>query len=418
MIDQPDDRDWPRPARRPLVAVVSSRLGRDSNRHRRIAQFLFRSAAETKRRGGTWLVATDSAIDPWARRAAQLYEVPILWLTDGKGEGDIMHRDQSLGRDEAVIAMADRVDAVYIRSGGKIHTAIHRRLQSSETTSVRIAIWPDDRWGDDHLIQAGAIGWYLSVSQTAPVPTTAMNSQSSHAQSSHAQSSNTQSSNTQSSAKKLLLGLSMDAENLGLGPWLVHSTRAVHGPWPGETIRQYQDSVLLSSETDINVDHRQAIDTLTRIIRSRKLIASAVASSHRHRVVCFSACPLFDLIQRRMYRSHLGRWDYEPYGFMIRKSSAIAAGARPVIYGEKTLLHRLPDAHQYRFHPLGKTYDWRQEREWRFDRSVDLSQFDNDDIRVFCLDNPSHRELLKSMPWKVIWVNHETAGATSEASSP
>jgi hypothetical protein len=393
MNHPPDSSPWnaQRRAQHPLVAVVSSRLGRDSSRHRRIAQFLFRSAAETKRRDGQWLVAADSAIDPWARRAAQLYDVPILWLSDGKSEGEIMHRDRSLDRDEAVIAMADRVDAVYVRSGGKVHTALHQRLQSSDTTSVRIAIWPEDRNSDHDLIQAGAIGWYLPVSQTASarIPSTA----------------------PKSTKQKCILQEDLDAQELNEDAWLVHSTRGVQGPWPGETVRQYQDSILLASETATDIDTRQAIDTLARIVRSGKLIASALASSHRHRVVCFSACPLIDLMQRRTYRSHLGRWDYEPYGILIRKSSAIAAGARPVVYGNDALRDRLPQAHRYRFHPTGKTFDWRQEREWRFDRSVDLSKLDANDIRVFCLDTETNRESLPSVDWKVIWLANEFAHA-------
>lgn len=364
----------------PLVALVSSRLGQDISRHRRVAAFLDRSADETRRRGGRWLVAAGSAIAPWAQRAAELFQVPITWLADEAHAGDVRHRDRNLGRDDAVIAMADRVDAVYARRGGTIARGLAQRLQSDRNATVRVAVWPEKQSADAALIVQGAIGWYLPPpSRPAPTPI--------------------------DGKQRWQIADPDEQSDLDHEPWLVHCTRGVHGPWLGETERQYRDSILLAGGDGGDPSRRDPIDSLIRIIQTQRLIGSSVASSRTDPVVCFSACRLVDLLDRRQYRSHLMRWDYEPYGILIRKSAAIAAGARPVIYGDPSIKRRLPPAQRYRHHPPGKTHDWKSEREWRFLGSIDLASLAAEDLRVFCRDTQENRRRLRRCPWPVIWTS-------------
>ncbi len=114
-------------------------------------------------------------------------------------------------------------------------------------------------------------------------------------------------------------------------------------------------------------------------------------------MVCFSALPLKELLQRRCFRPQLGRWDYEPYGIAIRLSVAKRLGIQPVIYGDTKDRALLPAEDQFRFHPIGKTFDWREEREWRSSESVNLAAMNPDDIRVFAEDSPNARVRLQRL---------------------
>jgi hypothetical protein len=134
------------------------------------------------------------------------------------------------------------------------------------------------------------------------------------------------------------------------------------------------------------------------------MVAGATATTKRYPVVCFSALSLQELLQRRCFRPQLGRWDYEPYGIAIRLSTAKQIGIQAVIYGDPRERSLLSREDQYRFHPLGKTYDWREEREWRSSKSVDLAELDPSDIRVFAEDSREARRRLQDCRWPVTFV--------------
>ena len=170
------------------------------------------------------------------------------------------------------------------------------------------------------------------------------------------------------------------------GEWLIHCTRECSGPWPGQTERQHRDELLLGAAMMTSNQKRSALESLCRIVRKRRLVGSALASDRSWPVVCFSEQPLAGLLSQRRYRSHMHRWDYEPYGVAIRKSAAMAAGFQPVVYGSGKDRAKLSMSERYRFQSVGKTYDWTQEREWRCAGDVDLDQFDPKDVRLFVRD--------------------------------
>jgi len=230
------------------------------------------------------------------------------------------------------------------------------------------------------LIAAGAIGWFHAGGRSDSVTveqSTAMDS-------------------------RIEVGsLPDDAWTRTDGQWLIHCTRRRDGPWPGETERQYRDSILLGEESSAG---REPLDALLRIVRAGRMVAGATATTKRYPVVCFSALSLQELLQRRCFRPQLGRWDYEPYGIAIRLSTAKQIGIQAVIYGDPRERSLLSREDQYRFHPLGKTYDWREEREWRSSKSVDLAELDPSDIRVFAEDSHEARRRLQDCRWPVTFV--------------
>ena len=369
-----------------LIAVVASRLGHDPVRHRRIAKLLCAAAGETRLRSGRWLIGRGTAIEPWARRAAKRFDIPVQTLVtadpDGSSDdGDLCHRDRSLARDRAVIAMADRVDGLYVRRGGTLHRAIRQRVDQRPHRPTRIAYWPGQKTAVDEIVASGAMGWYLSDGTSAA------------------------SDGVRSS--EAVVGGSDFLVRPPPGRWLVHCTRARVGGWPGQTDDQYRDE-LLGGDEDAYW-RRTPLDSLCRILDQRRLAGSAIASVRSQPVVCLSARPLDELLAGRTFRSHLSRWDYEPYGVLIRQTAAESSGVRPVIYFSDGDKPSVAPGDRWFHHPRGTTHDWTAEREWRCRGDLDLSDWVKDDVRVFAVDDEISRRRLADCPWPVVWVRPRVA---------
>lgn len=362
------------------LAVVSSRLGRDPSRHRQICRYLSRSMLDCRSRQRAVVVASGSAIEPWAVRAAELFAVPLVRIAidNEKRPADLIVASDGtrpLSRDEVVIESAERVDAVYVRRGGEIEKLLRRRIATRGDGTTRVAVTLESTCAAERLIAAGAVGWHLTPRQL-PL-----------------------------GADTLGTGSTLDAaEDWTRTPdrWLVHCTRGSTGPWPGETFRQYRDAILLA---DDRASERRPIDALARIVRSGRLVAGATATSAHHPVVCFSGVPLLELLARRCFRPHLGRWDYEPYGVALRRTAAERIGIQRVIYGDPSRRATLKPADRFRFHPVGKTFDWQTEQEWRSAETVDLHRLSPADVHIFALESPASRQHLAGSPWPVTFLS-------------
>lgn len=356
------------------VAVVCSRLGRSAQLHRHIGKVLASSAMRCREQRSRWLVARKSAIAPWISRASELFRVPITWLAINEPADMMVQYDGTLPRDDAVcrdsvvVFLADQVEAAYVRRGGMIEASLERRLRCEDRTSIQVAVTPSRRCAGKSLIQLGAIGRYWQSDEVVD-----------------------------DSGSKIRVA---DEDwTRTRGEWLIHCTRACQQNWPDETMQQYRDALLIGERDAMN---RGPWDALTRILRSGRLVASATASHRKQPVVCFSALPLQQLLTKRCFRPHLGRWDYEPFGIAVRLKAAQKIGIRPVIYGEPCQRSELPKAEQYRFHPVGTTVDWREENEWRSCRNVNLREFHPSDVRVFAaMEQSVLRDRIPNVPWRV-----------------
>lgn len=391
------DRQASRLLRRPLLAIVSSHLGTSASRHACVCRYVAKSLLDARQRDHVLLVAAGSAIEPWAIRAADLFGVTLLRIATRKDEcqrhqSDCGSRVATLtieanaNRDELVISLADRVDCVWVRPKGKIDRALRKRLQRRSWTSTRIAIQapftekPSHRVAGE-LMTLGALGWYC------PVP----------------QSRHRRPSRPIHQVRTVPAGWARCADDAGdADSWLVHCTRACEGPWPGQSWRQHRDALFLSEAERMAIEPRTPLESLKRIVRMRRLVASAITTDHRMPAVCFSSLPLQTLLSRRRYRPHLHRWDYEPYGIAIRKSAAIAAGFQPVLYGTTQDRQQLEAEDLYRFQARGNTYDWTEEREWRHRGDVTLDAFDRQDVRVFVADHRDAAELPPQYPMSAV----------------
>ncbi len=74
----------------------------------------------------------------------------------------------SISRDAAVLALADRVDAVYVRPRGTIAACLKHRLATRHDASTRVAVITARKSAARELIDAGAIGWYLNQGANTP----------------------------------------------------------------------------------------------------------------------------------------------------------------------------------------------------------------------------------------------------------
>ena len=405
-------------AARSFTTLVCSRLGHDPRMHAEVGKQLMRGVWQAHHRRSVLLVASDSAIEPWASRASELTGTPLLTIgveqAASSNKSDILVRcllAETVTRDWVAITMADRVDAMYVRRGGQIEKCLVERIERFGTAATRVAITSRPACAGSRLVQRGAIGWFLSGADLYE-PRNQSASQSS-----------VPVANTSFSSRGLLLRPKRDpgSEDVALASvrggtspehswleerntWLVHCTRTCLGPWPGETKRQYQDSILLGNG---QISQRSPLDTLCRILRSGTLLASAVVSSVKDPVVCWSAVPLLELLGRRCFRSHLKRWDYEPFGIAVRLDVVKRWGCQPVIYGQPRDRKKLPAGDRFRFQAVGKSVDWRSEREWRNADSFSLLDLPVGDIRVFAVDSANARNRLSQIPWQLTLLRSE-----------
>ncbi len=154
--------------------------------------------------------------------------------------------------------------------------------------------------------------------------------------------------------------------------WLTHCTRGRSGPWPDESLQEYYDQLLLGERAR----GFHARESLLRILKMQRILATDYLKRGGQKSVSLSAVPLWKLLERRTFQSHLGRWDWEPYGICIRKSIAGCQGAREVVYVDKAVddssakhpgsglgTPLLPPAESWELEYVSNI--WKEEREWR-----------------------------------------------------
>jgi len=154
-------------------------------------------------------------------------------------------------------------------------------------------------------------------------------------------------------------------------------------------------------------DH-SALAALWRIARSGRLLASSEFVRGETPVVSWTAVPLSELGTLRTYRSHLGRWDFEPYGICIRREWLEGRGARPVQYGDDPLWDALPADDRPFFQKReshtasGKRIDWTVEQEWRHVGDMELGELPADAALLFVPSEAEARQLAAASPWPIV----------------
>jgi len=155
--------------------------------------------------------------------------------------------------------------------------------------------------------------------------------------------------------------------------YLVHCTRSRRGPWPDQSTSQFHDDLMQNPWKA----QPTVLETLQRILKQQRLIATNNFRRGNTDTVCFSSNEIAELLSMRKFQSHLARWDWEPYGIMIDRDWLEKNGAKQVSYIDRmTAKQTSDDALAFCQVLSNETHskDWRKEQEWRIAGDVRLSR--------------------------------------------
>ncbi|MBC8872308.1 MAG: hypothetical protein H8E44_22990 [Planctomycetes bacterium] len=418
---------WPRgvPHGR-RVGLVSSRLGQDLDRRKSWFTVLRAACMKLDPQRDILLTAGSTTTARFARRCGQLFGLRVLFVDivddqrtslgrwtetavlahDHKNTScDLVSMSPPLAldqgrnqvdslvglpdRDRATVALSDRLVALHVRPRGHLDHLLRARLTEPDfpAASIYLALGPElvRKELADQLMELGAVGWFVfdaagQSDDAAPPPWP----------------------EARTADRRPAPVISLP--DLRDWPYLTHCTRRRHGPWPDEDENEFLDDLILDRA---GADH-SALAALWRIVRSRRLIASADLVRGDTSVVSFTAVPLSEIHQLHAFRSHLGRWDFEPYGVCIRRDWLERRGARPVVYCDEQAWSDLAIEDRPFFQkkesktPSGRLVDWTIEREWRHTGDVPLGEIPEDSA-LLCVPSESEAEQLAAISrWPVV----------------
>ncbi len=429
---------WPggMPSQR-RIGFVSSRLGQDLDRRTSWFAVLRTACVQLDPRRDVLITAGRTAAQRFVRRCGQLFALPTLdievgregrddnWQTWGRRVVESLERlpttpdrvllsppiraagvpqERSELRelpvaDRALCALSQRLLALHVRPHGNVRRLLQARLHlpGPATGNLFLALGPEliERTLGEELLDAGAVGWLvmnaagepdLRPSPVWPDPPAAEDR----------------------FAPIIACPTRMP------WPFLTHCTRRRAGPWPGQNEDQYLDDLILDRA---GADH-SALAALWRIVRTERLMASSQFVRGSTRVISWTAVPLHELQRLRTYRSHLGRWDFEPYGICIRREWLARRGTRPVRYGDAALWASLPPAERPFFQKhvsttdSGRQIDWTVEQEWRHVGDLRLEGISADDALLFVASEADAQRLAAASPWPIVVLERPRRSAS------
>ncbi len=430
-----------------LVSLVSSRMGRHGSGHPEWPRWIDAALRHVRLHHQRLLMAAESTLAETVEHFARVTDVPLTrvhwtqhhrvceWLCDvlttavtgptDAGQLRVASLDQleispaltaadgkladTPLQDRLLIVLADNVLALWLRAGGTLESLIAERLQDRRfaTASVFVSlvaaspVQPARRIGKSKTstelpidwLERGAVGWILPSSDL-PV-----RSPLRHCARDEPGECPPKVQQLCAPFPSAWHELSQSAE----WPYLVHCTRGTVGPLPEESLASFRDRMWMQGECVA----LQPLETLARICQEGRLRATANITRTNQCCVSFSAVPLVPLLQRRTFRSHLGRWDWEPYGLLIRREALLAYGATEVIYGSEQDFRELPPEKQSLFQPAmslagKKPIRWSEEREWRVLGDVSLHALPHASIIVFVHTTREAQQLSRYSTWPVV----------------
>lgn len=303
--------------------------------------------------------------------------------------------------DRFLVATSEQLFALEVRENGKIAHLLKERLADTDidASTVKVLI---DRSTNVTWLNSGAVGWTKPELLSKGVS----NSDICRLR----VSSEASCSNAHNFVYQPVIPLSLWTQNRSDrrtdDGYLTHCTRARRGPWPDQTWEGYLDEILESKGLSTN----SAYATLVRILKSGRLIATSDRKPGNFASVSFSAVPLEGLLRKRRFASHLGRWDWEPYGFCIKRSVLVNWGIKSVTYRTKQemtglLLDELRTSQVYSSDGTG--VDWRVESEWRYFGDIKLEQISPWNAVVFVRTEQEARSLQHLSRWPILYHTHE-----------
>lgn len=367
------------------VSVVSSRLTRDLAEWNDWFRHLRAICSYVNARRGRLRLVPKTTAYPYLQRACDLFECRSVSSTSVSPRFRNLVRGKVPERDVRAVTQADEVMVMHVRPQGTIHRLLLEVLKwpPHQRPRINLAMFTQTpRTVRDELIGAGAIAWLPGLPAPADPPGNAA----------------------------MPAVTNTNDDGFELNDALIHCTRAQRGPWPGETKTQYLDDLLLG----LPRARHSPLAALIRIAASRRLMASSLGIRGGYAVVSFTEANFAALQSMRTYRSHRGRWDFEPFGIGIRRSWLVARGARPVRYGndddwEKLATDERPFFQKALSTAGTRTLDWTTEREWRHLGDIDLAQLPARDAFLFVRDPADAAKIARICEWPVRTVPGTTA---------
>jgi hypothetical protein len=149
---------------------------------------------------------------------------------------------------------------------------------------------------------------------------------------------------------------------VGEAGYLIHYTRSCPGPWPGQSLSDYYESLI---DNGPGAEH-SAFDTLRRMLSEGLLRGSSTFVRGKTPVVSFTERTPYEIHELVRWRRGLIRWSFEPYGIAIDRPTLVNLGAEPVAYGDEEVFKQMPTDRGYLFQlRASRDNDWSGEKEWR-----------------------------------------------------
>ncbi len=324
----------------------------------------------------------------------------ILFISPATGESHASLSETPL-QDRLAIVLADRVFSCKIRPAGNLETLVDARLTEARFPCASLMVALDHTQSlarqrrSAQWLSRGAVGWLLSD------PHSCKNANLVRCNSSRMSARLARHTQQICSA---LPGSWHTLHEPDDWPYLVHCTRGLLGPLPEESIASYRNRVLVLGDSI----QEQPLETLARICKEQRLRASSTITRTPTRCVSLSAVPLVPLLHRRQFRSHLNRWDWEPYGLLIRRNVLVTMGAQQVLYGGEKEFDALSSEQRPFFQPVYRknpnAESWASEREWRIIDDLRLDRLPFDSVLIFVRTQFEARQFARTSPWPVLWV--------------
>lgn len=372
------------------TSVLSSRLPRSLDRYHNWFDAIRTVGVKLERNQNILLTAAGTAADAYCRRISELFSIRCVVLTPiaadkltkrqlrNLGSGDSLIDNiycvspEKLPADQLLATLADTVFGLSIKKNGNAATALWQRLDAPSSDRNTYALRDftlTDPAEHRRMVDAGAIDWMLMREPAEPQVA------------------------FQSATADRSIAKTRRLCEINSSEYLVHWTRAQFGPWPEQTEQEHLDDLIFG----LPRSQRSELASLCRIVATQRIIASANLVRGSTPVVCFSEIPLNEIKAHTVYRQHLQRWDFVPYGIGIKRTVLEKRfGCKRVIYGAEDCWKSL-DRHQQPLFQLktstDQKIDWQQEQEWRVVGDVNLKELSPEEAVVFVGDEKDLQKL-------------------------
>ena len=368
---------------RKSLFVASSRLPQKLDSIPEFFAGLLKLAVQLDSRRDVLLTIEGTACHRFVVRIAELFGIPMVALKviasepqsdSGEGEAYVVDPEQR-GADEILALLADQVTVLSMRKGGNLYKSVTRRLENGNPTRVLVESGLTKKALTDQLLSSGATGWFLFGEEQSETTSTA-------------------------GSDSFVTSTEFDATE-----FLLHWTRRRVGPWPGQSDSGFLDDLIFGGTSK---DHRQ-IASLRRILATGRIFSSNGLTRDPRPVVCFSDIIFEQLAERRVFRPHLSRWDFEPFGIAIKKTWLAKQGARKVTYGEESVWESLEESERpwFQLNQSEGKVDWSLENEWRILGDVDLRNVPVDAAVVFVPTQEDAQEIASFCRWPIVVLSQK-----------